>query len=135
MAIVFAYGEILPLGFGVVQPVDHRVAIPVVRSVRAGDLGNGPVQVYKRTDSRPPLAVFPSTRPTDDQRYATRLFVHAILPPHTVLAHILAVVGCIDHDRIGGNFAVRQTFEDLAYLVVQPLGEPVIKLAALADNV
>ncbi len=62
------------------------------------------------------------------------MFEHAVLPPHSVFAHVLAVVRGVDHDRVVRNFAVRKRLEHAPELVVQPRGQTVIQLASLSNR-
>jgi acetyl-CoA carboxylase carboxyltransferase component len=51
-----------------------------------------------------------------------------------VLAHVLAVIGGVDHDGVVGQAAGLKGRERLADLIVQPLRQAVVQFASLADG-
>ena len=134
MRIILHNSLILPLRFGVIQPWQHRCAIPIFRRSATAHFDEGSRQIHQRAYARAARGPLPARRPAHDERNTRGAVVHDILPPQAVLAHVFTVIGGVDNRRVLRKRACTQRGQHLADLLVHPLCQTVIQLTAFLHD-
>ena len=100
------------------------------------NIGHGLHQVHMRGSAFAPLPAAPALGPRDHQGNPAGLLKHAVLPPHAVLAHVFAMIGRVDDDRVFGDVGMQaQEPQALFRSRYRPVGETIVEFAATAHGV